>query len=267
MDVIQFSEYFGDENDDVTFQYTQVIFQHDNQIYHGLSKKRYGSKLDINDHDLYDTTQISVEELKPKFENTFTKACDYSKPVKWYIKRQCLSHYDPSYPDRLKYQTLQEVKICEILRANSHPNIAVYHGCEVMGGQITGLCFTKYSQTLMEKVNGAKYNKQSFALKMAGNIPHEANRWLDDIGCGIRHLHSLGLIHNDINPSNIMFDGDIPVIIDFGSCTSEGHNLNSIGRTYEWHDGKIMEAKRSNDLDALEEIRLWLKGDVDSFKY
>jgi serine/threonine protein kinase len=31
---------------------------------------------------------------------------------------------------------------------------------------------------------------------------------------GIKHLHSLGLVHNDINPSNIMLDEHgIPVII------------------------------------------------------
>jgi serine/threonine protein kinase len=37
----------------------------------------------------------------------------------------------------------------------------------------------------------------------------------------IRQLHSLGLVRKDINPSNVMFDGDKLVIIskvDFGSC-------------------------------------------------
>jgi serine/threonine protein kinase len=29
----------------------------------------------------------------------------------------------------------------------------------------------------------------------------------------IRHLHSLGLVRKDINPSNVMFDGDKLVII------------------------------------------------------
>lgn len=31
---------------------------------------------------------------------------------------------------------------------------------------------------------------------------------LEGIENGIRHLHSLGPVHNDINPSNIMLDKD-----------------------------------------------------------
>ena len=50
---------------------------------------------------------------------------------------------------------------------------------------------------------------------------------LERVESGIRHLHSLGLIHNDINPSNIMLDGEIP-IIDFGSCQREGESLEGI---------------------------------------
>lgn len=33
---------------------------------------------------------------------------------------------------------------------------------------------------------------------------------------GLRFIHSRGIIHRDINPNNVVFDGEEPVIIDFG---------------------------------------------------
>ena len=41
---------------------------------------------------------------------------------------------------------------------------------------------------------------------------------LAGIESGIRHLYSLGLVYNNINPSNIMLDGNQVIIIDFSSC-------------------------------------------------
>lgn len=36
-------------------------------------------------------------------------------------------------------------------------------------------------------------------------------------------MYALGLVHNDdLNPSDAMFDGQEPVIIDFDSCKVEG---------------------------------------------
>lgn len=268
MEVIQCSEYFGKGNEPAAFQYSRIIFQRDGLLYEGRSASRYRSKSEIKEQDLYQITSIPVGNLHPDFESSFTKACNYLDPVEWYVKRQSLSHYDPQNPDRLKDQTIEEVKTCEYLKESPHPNIPVYHGCEVKEGKITGLCFQKYGETLMERVNPMKLSKQLFPMKVSGGTfsPH-IERWLDDIESGIRHLHSLGIVHNDINPSNIMFDGDTPVIIDFGSCRPIGHHIGMVGRTYEWHDSNIMEAKPSNDLDALEEMRCWLRGRVEGFRF
>jgi len=85
---------------------------------------------------------------------------------------------------------------------------------------------------------------------------------------GIRHLHSLGLIRNDINPSNIILgDEDIPIIIDFGSCRREGESLNGVRRIYEWHDEKASRSLPKNDHDALEEIRIWLGDSPKDFQF
>jgi serine/threonine protein kinase len=48
-----------------------------------------------------------------------------------------------------------------------------------------------------------------------------------DIRAGARHLHSLGLAHNDLNPTNIAVDGDDdPILLDFGSCRRFGEHLS-----------------------------------------
>lgn len=84
---------------------------------------------------------------------------------------------------------------------------------------------------------------------------------------GIRHLHGLGWVHNDVNPSNIMVDGDEGVVVDFGSCTRMGESLRGVGRTYEWYDDKVEVAGPQNDFHALEEIRTWLGEGVKPFRF
>lgn len=64
-----------------------------------------------------------------------------------------------------------------------------------------------------------------------------------------------------------MLDGDVPIIIDFGACRREGESLEDVGRTYEWHDDAVKISVPSNDLDALEEIRIWLGNGSGEFQF
>lgn len=58
---------------------------------------------------------------------------------------------------------------------------------------------------------------------------NNCNEWLDGIKQGIRHLHSLGLIHNDINPANAMRDDtQTPKLIDFDSCKLVGQSMEGV---------------------------------------
>ena len=51
---------------------------------------------------------------------------------------------------------------------------------------------------------------------------------LQDLLAAIKHLHSLGLVHNDINPANIMLDQEgTLILIDFDSCRNIGESLRS----------------------------------------
>lgn len=108
----------------------------------------------------------------------------------------------------------------------------------------------------MEIVIPRQYSKNTFFLEGDRASTEVINNWIDNLR-GIRHLHSLGIIHNDINPANMMFDtcnGNTPVIIDFDSCRPKGHRLTIVKRTYEWADDNVKEAMPENDFNALREI-------------
>lgn len=56
------------------------------------------------------------------------------------------------------------------------------------------------------------------------------------IAAGIKHMHSNGIVRNDLKPSNILLDSDFtPKICDFGSCSIEGEpEISSQGLTPRW---------------------------------
>ncbi|CAG8905892.1 unnamed protein product [Penicillium egyptiacum] len=117
----------------------------------------------------------------------------------------------------------------------------------------------------MEEVNPGALTKR--ALRNKREVREDYSRVLTDIESGLRHLHSLGLVHNDLNPSNIMVADDKAIIIDVGSCRKIGESLQGVGRTYEWYDGKIQQSLPENDLDALEELRIWLGLSAQEFQF
>lgn len=93
-------------------------------------------------------------------------------------------------------------------------------------------------------------------------------RIIDGVRSALRHLHSFGLVLNDLSASNIMLDEeDTPILIDFGSCRRAGETLQDVGRTYEWYDNNVETTKESYDWDALEEIARWMNGDSSKFKF
>lgn len=118
----------------------------------------------------------------------------------------------------------------------------------------------------MQRVNPGSFMKRE--SRSARDETKDYSGVLEGVERGIRHLHSLRVVHNDINPSNIMLDdADVAIIIDFESCRRVGENLEGVGRTYEWYDEKIQQSLPKNDLDALEEIHIWLGDDLNVFQF
>ncbi|KAF2811006.1 uncharacterized protein BDZ99DRAFT_487733 [Mytilinidion resinicola] len=126
-----------------------------------------------------------------------------------------------------------------------HPNVAKYFGCHIdERGLIIGLCFKKYNKTLYEMVKGRD--------------TLDAPKCLSSIKAGIEHLHSLGIIHCDINPHNIFLDTSTFVIGDFDSCTFEGDELGMKAGTDGWTNDEFELAQRENDWFGFTKIEEFL---------
>lgn len=100
----------------------------------------------------------------------------------------------------------------------------------------------------------------TLSAKVRSGDPFNREACLHGIEDGVEHLHRLGLVHNDLKPSNIMVDGDgaTPVIIDFDSCRREGEKLGLKWGTRGWAKEGITHANRENDLYGLAKIKEFL---------
>ncbi|KAG6249138.1 hypothetical protein E4U23_002441 [Claviceps purpurea] len=95
--------------------------------------------------------------------------------------------------------------------------------------------------------------------RMEAGTPFDKDIFLEGVDRGIRHLHSLGIVHNDINPSNIMFDEmDRHVIIDFDCWQQNGQELGIKMGTKDWLIEGAELALFENDIFLLSKIKDFL---------
>ncbi|KAK0488298.1 kinase-like domain-containing protein, partial [Armillaria luteobubalina] len=170
-------------------------------------------------------------------------------PDDCYAKVSRMLHFCPEDLEKSTVWPLmiKEAGVCEILMNHPHRNVARYYGYVEKDGLMTGLCFERYGQTLNDAVK-------------RGVIPRsDIESSLDQIKEGIEHLHDLGLVHNDINPSNIMLDVDgTLVIIDFDSCRKPGESmLEGKYGTFPFSNEE-MTSTFENDFYGVEKIREWM---------
>lgn len=261
IDILDTREAFEEVEGDFRFTKTLVVYKSGEDIYHAAVPSSEVVSPEISEAQLTNKVLVPAAAYRPPFFHAFTRAPD-PLPGNIYIKTPSLLSYDrirnSSLPNQIADDVLNEVRICELLKESPHPNLAKYVGCRVIDGRISGICFVKYGRTLMEAVNPRGLMKRKFSRTCRGLGDYD--RGLDGVQAGIAHLHSHGIVHNDINPSNIMVDGDDWVIIDYGSCRKVGESLVGVGRTYEWYDEATQSSRPDNDLNALLEIRTWLRG-------
>ena len=267
MEVLLFNECWGPTD---KFEETVVVLEQDGAYYVARTPTHYPPNAKIDPSDLPHITIIPLEAYCPPFTSNLTEAPS-PLPDDIYVKKPQLgpfAHLKPGVNDyRIASSVVAEARICEILRQHPHPNIAEYVGCQVENGLIIGICYKKYQNTLMSKVNPEHRGKSAF--RYTEGLLKDRDGLLAGVKAGILHLHSLGLVHNDINPANIMLNEDEhSVIIDFNSCCAVGTSLDEIGRTWPWYDHNIMTASPGNDLDAFEDMSEWLSGKTDKcFKF
>lgn len=112
----------------------------------------------------------------------------------------------------------------------------------------------------MMKLNPGSLNKNDF-LQDRQVAKEDAARYLRGVKAGVDHLHSLGYVHNDINPANIMVaEAGDAILVDFDSCLKIGTPLAGVKRTYGWHNTQSRTAEQKNDYTAIEDLETWLTG-------
>lgn len=268
IDVLEMNEVFEESDGCFNFAGTIIVYQTNNEVHHAVLKTRYAALSDVLTGHLMNDIRIPVSAYNPPFPSKLTRAPEPLSSDS-YVKKPQLICYDRicvgARPNLIAESVLMEAEVCELLIQHPHPNIATYLGCQVSDDRIIGLCFVKYQHTLMQEVNPGSLTKRK--LRNSRQTTKDYSYVLAGIESGIKHLHSLGLVHNDLNPSNIMLDGDNAVIIDFGSCRTLGQDLEGVGRTYEWYDEKVQQSRIENDLTALEEIRIWLGDSSQAFQF
>ncbi|KAJ2984034.1 hypothetical protein NQ176_g260 [Zarea fungicola] len=244
-----------------TFQiYVKVVVLHNGQYHVGKWNDRKQLPHDFS--QLEDVQTIRTENRSPKLRPHWTTAT----PVDdiW-LKTPSIDEWlDNDHETRMAH----EIEMCELIRQNQHPNLAVYCGCSESNGLATGLLFKKYKTTLLEQVNPQRLSKKDFIARGRPLVRQDMKAWFPMLRAAVQHLHSLGLVHNDITPANIMLDeNDIPIIIDFGGLCRLGDSLRNTKRTMGWHDEAVTHATASSDTFALTEIEAWLFGSLQDLKF
>ena len=233
-------------NNNPHFSHSEIVYCSDGQYYSATSKER---KIDAG--QLEDIRPIPIETYQP-----------IAPPdsITVYTKTPNLTGFGGD--DSAARRVLQELRTCESIHKNPHANITTYYGCFLEANRITGLCFMYCPSSLMTLVNPTYLNKTMLISDKDREpsreqaIPH-----LVGIEAGIRHLHGLGIIHNDINPANILITKDnIPVVSDFDSSSPPHVDISCFKRTHGWYDPDVSVAAAENDMNALKELRIWLTG-------
>ena len=227
---------------------TFSFIDQDDNAYYGEVPDLEFAALSLEDINRY-LKYIPDEVIYPKAPLGIT-VLPKSELAGKYIKRPKLSGFNSDLAPKLQQLLLDEVKIFEILLKNPHRNIVRYHGCIVKHGRITGLALDRYPTNL--------------DIRMADQSrPFGKDLCMERIKSAIDHMHDLQFAHNDLNPSNILVDGEDEVFIaDLGSCRPFGAALITTG-TVGWIDEGFTISERHHDQAALEKIEGWLDGTYD----
>ncbi|KAG6085617.1 hypothetical protein E4U15_001204 [Claviceps sp. LM218 group G6] len=230
MEIYKSAEIFDFKNDDAEFVHTKLIIRGPNRdFYYASTEDRFftSSKLDL---DNLDKTPIDIDNVWPRYSARLLRA-PLPVPQDSYIKEA--DFFVPGeYPELLPPGglVLHEIAAYELLRQHPHPNISQYHGCVVSDEE-----------------------------RMEVSTPLDKELCLEGIERGIRHLHSLGIVHNDISPYNIMMDEmDRPIIIDFDSWQKNGQKLGIKKGSPGWWKEDSKYALFENDFFSLSQIQAFV---------
>lgn len=240
--------------------YLKFLVWHVGELYVGKWRDRQQPPTAFD--QLEDVKLIPTKDRGPILRSDWKVASPHS--VGWVKEPNWEAYLSPE----LEAQMEHEIKMCEMVRQYPHVNLATYRGCLLGNGQVKGLLFTKYDQSLLERVNPQRLSKMHFVQGDRSLVDKTMRGWLPQLRLAVSHLHKLGYVHNDITPANVMLDrNERPVLIDFEGLRRVGESLQKVKRTIGWHDDAVMLAQESNDWDALDEIEAWLFGKAGDLQF
>lgn len=239
---------WASQNGEAVFQYTTISAQVAGQAYTG-KLSQYPDEVD--DGDVLSALEpVPPECVHPKFPKGFTKFIIEPEDdlLQWYFKAPSFT-YDDCRPGRTFVAdcVLNEASVLETLKQYPHDNLCSYVGCLVENGYITHLCFRRYPYSLRE------FSSQGLSDEQRDTILH-------GVEAAIKHLHSLGLAHNDVNIDNIcvLHSGE-PVLVDFDGCLPFGEELLKGVDFDATSDSEPHLSRASNDLRGLSLIEQSLR--------
>ena len=129
---------------------------------------------------------------------------------------------DPGERQRLREALLSEAQVIQLL---SHPNIVSVHDIVNEPGNESPSLVMEYVQgsTLEAYLKGGQPLPLDFALAIATQVSR-----------ALEHAHTMGVIHGDIKPSNILIsdDGEHAKIVDFGIARLMTHGAGRDERLF-----------------------------------
>lgn len=204
---------------------------------------------------------VPKDKIYPKFpaqELTRYEPQQEGDDVAPYFKAPKLGHYRDDGSDDIAARLLNEARIHERILRNPHPNLDSYLGCVEEEGWLVRLAFERYGKSVYDRFQFG--TPEEFTSQQRVDC-------MDQVEAAAAHLHSLGLAHNDISPSNIMFDNaGQAVLIDLDSCAQLGNPLTKGGLVTGWKGpiaGEGLQFNESSaecDKHAIQEIRKYLAG-------
>ncbi|KAJ6536017.1 kinase-like domain-containing protein [Mycena vulgaris] len=238
-------------SDPPKFGFTAMIWEKDGDFYYHQHDQQ---EVDITPHAKQELLQKAIliprdyylGRLPPPGAPATRAAAAALSDPKVYFKKIEPYMYQPSRVETHTpaHDLEHEMQVCEELSKNSHPNVCRYLGYLPTpdGNHLMGLCFERHGMHLLRAVET--------------QFDFNATTVIEGVRSGLEHLHSLGYVHNDINPRNIVLGKDsIPIIIDFDSCHKIGESLKGKkAGTIDWdHNSDVSQPQ--NDFYGLEKVR------------
>lgn len=146
---------------------------------------------------------------------------------------------EPPYPDMVEAE-MQSLELW-------HPNLTMVRACGM--GRIAARDTVINARFMAMEFSGHSLHR----LRYRGLPPEQTCAVVDEVANGLEYLHSLGLVHRDVKPANIMRDGKKNYKLgDFGGLApteTQWYTVETPGFTPpEQYDGKATE---TSDVYAL----------------